>query len=111
MKVGTFEIRGSGRDRGIGGGCAEAQPAWAQSPNYSPDFSTNQHVHDVESKPTDMPAVCTVGSDNVLRLTPSATNQTGSAWFNVQQPVKNGFTTTFTFQIHTGRSTYSWRTG
>src|SRR5947209_13337029 len=38
-------------------------------------------------------------SGNVLRLTPATTFQVGGAWFNNQQPISGGFTTTFTFQI------------
>lgn len=38
-------------------------------------------------------------SGNVLRLTPSAIGQVGSAWFNNAQPVGQGFTTSFTFQF------------
>ena len=36
---------------------------------------------------------------NVLRLTPAAQGQAGSAWFNNTQPVQQGFTTSFTFQF------------
>ena len=38
------------------------------------------------------------GAD-ALELTQEVSSQDSSAWFNVLQPVKNGFTTTFTFQI------------
>jgi hypothetical protein len=38
------------------------------------------------------------GAD-ALELTQEISSQDSSAWFNVLQPVKNGFTTTFTFQI------------
>jgi len=36
---------------------------------------------------------------NVLQLTPEAQSQSGSAYFNNPQVVKNGFTTTFTYNI------------
>lgn len=36
---------------------------------------------------------------NRLRLTPSSEEQRGGAWFAVEQPVANGFETTFQFQL------------
>ncbi|MFL6302230.1 MAG: lectin-like domain-containing protein [Candidatus Sulfotelmatobacter sp.] len=41
------------------------------------------------------------GTANMLRLTAATNiaNDYGSAWFNVQQPITAGFSTTFTFQI------------
>jgi hypothetical protein len=36
---------------------------------------------------------------NVLQLTPNATGQAGSAWYNAQQSVANTFSTTFTFDL------------
>ncbi len=36
---------------------------------------------------------------NVLRLTPANTNTVGAAWFSQRVPVRNGFTTTFRFQL------------
>jgi hypothetical protein len=38
-------------------------------------------------------------SPTLLQLTPELTGQDGSAWFKYPQPVKNGFTTTFTYNI------------
>ncbi len=35
----------------------------------------------------------------VLQITPNKLNQAGSAWYNTQQPVNAGFSTTFTFQL------------
>lgn len=40
-----------------------------------------------------------VTSGGALRLTTANQNQHGSAWFYVQQPLANGFTTAFQFQI------------
>jgi MBG domain (YGX type)/Bacterial Ig-like domain (group 3)/Bacterial lectin len=42
----------------------------------------------------------------VLRLTPNKLLQAGSAWFNTQQPVSGGFSTTFTFQLR-GSNTFN----
>ena len=80
---------------------AGSTTAWAQSPNYSPDFSTNQNLMNLNGNTNGLPAFSkdTPSSPTVLRLTPSAGNRVAAAWFNVQQPVQNGFTTTFTFQL------------
>ena len=69
--------------------------AWAQSPNF-PDFSS-------------LTGLTTNGSagqnGSALRLTSAGNDQGGSAWFTVQQPVKNGFSTTFQFQLGGSTST------
>jgi hypothetical protein len=39
------------------------------------------------------------GSQNVLRLVDGGGSEAGSAWFNTQQSVADGFTTTFQFQL------------
>ncbi|HXM64701.1 MAG TPA: L-type lectin-domain containing protein [Terriglobales bacterium] len=87
--------------------------AWAQtcptSPNYTPDFSSNQTCVTLNGTTTGYPGFYTAvsGSGTVLRLTPNSTDTAGSAWFNAQQPVGTGtFSTTFTFQL-TGANT-SW---
>jgi len=41
----------------------------------------------------------TITTGGALRLTTANTNQHGSAWFNLQQPLSTGFTTAFQFQI------------
>ena len=71
-------------------------PALAQSPDFSSFTSTTNLAFNGNA------ALFPATSPTVLRLTPAQGNQTGSAWFNVQQPVKNGFTTTFTFKITGG---------
>ncbi len=38
-------------------------------------------------------------STNVLRITPAAGNQVGTAWYVTKQPLTNGFSTTFQFQF------------
>jgi hypothetical protein len=68
----------------------------AQVPNFTNFTSTtnltlNQYARQFNN-----------GTANVLRLTAatnSIANDYGSAWFNVQQPITAGFSTTFTFQI------------
>jgi hypothetical protein len=67
----------------------------AQSPNFTNFNSTanltlNQYARQFNN-----------GTANVLRLTAATNiaNDYGSAWFNVQQPIMAGFSTTFTFQI------------
>jgi uncharacterized repeat protein (TIGR01451 family) len=64
-------------------------PLMAQSPSF-PDFSstTNLVFNGTAAQ-----------SGNVLRLNPSLQSQAGSAWYSVLQPVANGFSTTFKFQI------------
>src|SRR6266487_3302315 len=73
-------------------------PVLAQSPSFS-DFSSaaNLTLNGNAAAPVNN------GTTNVLRLTPTAPSQAGSAWFNIQQPVAGGFTTKFQFQI-TGAS-------
>jgi Legume lectin domain len=39
------------------------------------------------------------GNSNVLRLTPSAPSQIGSAWYTAPLPLVQGFSTTFKFQL------------
>ena len=41
----------------------------------------------------------TATPNTILQLTPNTTFQAGSAWYNAQQSVANGFSTTFTFQL------------
>ncbi len=69
-------------------------PILAQSPSFS-DFSSAANLNLIGNAA----APVNNGTANVLRLTPAAQSQAGSAWFNVLQPVAGGFTTTFTFQI------------
>jgi len=84
----------------IGGSTA----AWADcpaSPNYTPDFSLDENC--LTLNPTDgtTPQFVVTGepSHTVLRLTTDNPGQVGSAWFNAQQAVKGGFSTTFQFQF------------
>jgi uncharacterized repeat protein (TIGR01451 family) len=61
----------------------------AQSPSYPNFNSTANLVLNGNA--------AQVGS--VLRLNPAQVGQAGSAWYATQQPVAEGFSTTFTFQI------------
>jgi Bacterial lectin len=72
---------------------AGAPTAVAQSPSFS-DFSSTANLTLNGSA-----APANNGTANVLRLTPAAPSQAGSAWFNFQQPVAGGFTTVFKFQF------------
>jgi len=65
-------------------------PLLAQSPSY-PDFSSISGLS-LNGNAAQLPP-------NVLRLNPATTGQVGSAWFTTLQPVREGFSTTFKFQI------------
>lgn len=96
-------------------GIAGSSPAFGQncatSPNYSPDFSSNQscltlnginYATQSSSYPSFQPPIAPAPPNvsSVLRLTPSALYWAGSAWYQTPQPVANPFTTTFTFQLN-----------
>ncbi len=85
--------------------------AWAQScptsPNYLPDFSSNQSCLALNNNgagvgypgfyaPVPPPPA---GVTKVLRLTPNQFFWATSAWYTTQQPVSGAFSTTFTFQL------------
>lgn len=79
------------------------------SPNYLPDFSSNQSCLDLNGTNTGYPGFYTAvsGTGTVLRLTPNSTFTAGSAWFNTQQAVGTGtFSTTFTFQLSGSNTQY-----
>jgi hypothetical protein len=83
--------------------------AWAQcptSPNYLPDFSSNQACLTLNGTTPGYPGFYTAvsGSGTVLRITPNSTDTAGSAWFTTQQPVSGAFSTTFTFQLTGGNT-------
>jgi hypothetical protein len=85
--------------------------AWAQcptSPNYTPDFSSNQTCLGLNGVPPNSgyPGFYTAvnGSTTALRLTPNQQVTIGSAWFNTQQPVSGAFSTSFTFQLSGGNT-------
>jgi hypothetical protein len=72
---------------------AGAPTAVAQSPSFTDFSSTTNLTRNGNAAPANN------GTANVLRLTPAAESQAGSAWFNIQQPVSGGFTTVFKFQF------------
>ncbi len=93
----------------VGRPAASAQSC-PPSPNYLPDFTSNQNCVTLNGMnynttssmyPGFYPAVPTPppGVTTVLRLTPNQQAWTGSAWYNGQQPVSGPFSTTFTFQL------------
>lgn len=108
-----------------GGTVARAQVAVPSctlaSPNFKTDFTNNQNclvLNDAAAfggpasglptsgaAPTNLPGsgnppqTAPSGVGKVLRLTPNASSQSGSAWFTAPQPVANSFSTTFTFQL------------
>jgi hypothetical protein len=77
---------------------SDVAPVLAQSPSFS-DFSSTANL----TLNGNAAAPVNNGTANVLRITPAASSQAGSAWFNIQQPVSGGFTTKFQFQF-TGAS-------
>jgi len=78
----------------VGGSTA----AWADcaltSPNFTADFASNEDCLMLNGN-----ALFHSNDSTVLRLTEDQAGQVGSAWFNVQQPVKGGFSTAFQFQF------------
>jgi Legume lectin domain len=80
------------------------------TPNYLPDFTSNQNCLYLDgmyadSQITTYPGFygavqpAPSGVTNVLRLTPNQGFYAGSAWYGTQQPVAGAFTSTFTFQL------------
>src|SRR5208283_213709 len=92
---------------------AGSTAAWAQScptsPNYNPDFSSNQSCLTLNGTTSGYPGFYTndAGTGIALRLTPNSTDTAGSAWYNTQQPVSGAFSTTFTFQLSGGNTQQS----
>ena len=103
------------------GGSTAAWAVCPASPNFTTDFTNDQDclvLNDAAAfggpasglptsgmPPTNLPGsnnapqTAPTGLNTVLRLTPDAFSQSGSAWFNAPQPVANSFSTTFTFQL------------
>ena len=88
--------------------------SWAQgqcptSPNYTPDFSSNQSCLTLNGNTPGYPGFYTAVNGNtiVLRVTPNSTFTAGSAWYNTPQPVSGAFSTTFTFQLSGGNTEQS----
>jgi len=83
------------------------QPSTAQSFGIAPGGFTTTNVCVNSSSPAAACQVLTDGfprqpqviSGGTLQLTSARMNQHGAAWFATQQPLANGFTTSFQFQI------------
>jgi Legume lectin domain len=91
-------------------GNTTARAQCPSSPNYYPDFTSNESCLTLNSpSPNPYPgypgfySVITPPQNQsvatVLRLTPNETFTSGSAWFTAQQPVGSAFSTTFIFEI------------
>lgn len=82
-------------------------PAFAQSFSFPVGGFTSSNVCANSSTPPPSCQILTNGSPSkpqvasggILRLTTANTNQHGSAWFDVKQPLATGFTTAFQFQV------------
>jgi hypothetical protein len=104
----------------VGSQTTLAQCPASPAPEYVPDFSSNQNCLTLNGTPSDSgypgffaPAFsltpppgttnpaqpAPAGVTKVLRLTTNGTFTSGSAWFNLAQPVAGTFSTTFTFQL------------
>ncbi|HEV2469323.1 MAG TPA: choice-of-anchor D domain-containing protein [Candidatus Sulfotelmatobacter sp.] len=93
---------------------AGIQPSAAQSFSFPVNGFTTSNVCANSATPPPACQVLTNGSpsqpqvvnNGVLRLTTANTNQHGSAWFHMQQPLSSGFTTAFQFQISNTNSCF-----
>ena len=91
-----------------------SQSLAAQSFSFPVGGFTPANVCPNGASPASSCQVLTNGSPNQptlttgggLRLTTANTNQHGSAWFSLQQPLSTGFTTAFQFQISSTNSCY-----
>lgn len=83
------------------------QPAFGQAFSFAAGGFTTANVCNNSNSAASSCQVLTNGvprqpqvtSGGALRLTTATQNQHGSAWFYTQQPLANGFTTAFQFQI------------
>jgi hypothetical protein len=92
----------------VAGGSTVAWAACPTSPNYTTDFTNDEtcltlNGADSTNRPIFFPVSGT--GPTVLRLTTNTFNRVGSAWFTTQQPVQNGFSTSFQFQFTNPSST------
>ena len=82
-------------------------PVFAQSFSFPVGGFTTSNVCANSSTPPPSCQILTNGSPSrpqvisggILRLTTANTNQHGSAWFDLKQPLATGFTTAFQFQV------------
>src|ERR1700752_3705836 len=90
------------------------QPLRAQSFSFTAGSFTTSNVCANSSSPPPACQVLTNGSPlqpqvipgGILRLTTANTNQHGSAWYEIQQPLASGFTTAFQFQVSSTNSCF-----
>src|SRR5690242_6459289 len=91
-----------------------AQPLLAQSFSFPAGGFTTSNVCANSSTPPPSCQVLTNGSPSrpqvisggILRLTTANTNQHGSAWFDIKQPLATGFTTAFQFRVSSTNSCF-----
>jgi hypothetical protein len=92
-------------------GLTQAWAACPASPSYSPDFTANQSclsLNGVTGSPSFvLPQTPEPNVANVLRLTANQGGWATSAWYQTPQPVTNGFSTTFSFQLGNSSSSTS----
>jgi uncharacterized repeat protein (TIGR01451 family) len=74
------------------------QPLHAQQTVSFPNFSSTANLR-VNGNAAVVTATLNDQNVRVLRLTPSADGQVGSAWYATSLSLKSGFTTTFTFRL------------
>jgi lectin family protein len=74
--------------------CLGSQSLHAQQTISYPNFSSSDGIQLNGST-----AVTSNGTAQVLRITPAALSQVGSAWYAATLPLSQGFTTTFKFQL------------
>lgn len=90
------------------------QPLRAQSFSFAAGTFTTSNVCANSNTPPPACQVLTNGSPlqpqvipgGILRLTTANTNQHGSAWYEIEQPLASGFTTAFQFQISNTNSCF-----
>ena len=101
----TFRVNALATLSLVGGLTVASAQCPSSSPDFSPDFSATGAASCFQLNPasgSNAPSITTGGTLSnaaLLRLTPSVQSLAASAWYTNPQPVANGFTTTFSFQI------------
>ena len=89
----------------VAAGVTLASAQCLTAPSFYPDFASNQSCLSLNGPNTGSPSfgppplITPPSSSAVLRLTKAEGNLATSAWYRTPQPVANGFSTTFSFQI------------